>query len=136
MKVIKSFPNSNSFAVLRAQPKAMSTAEIRNSTANNAKLRYEGYKKLSEYMTGESALDKQFAIMEKRGMSLGLDATEQKRAANELSKWYEDMRATAFAEVQKKFGVKGSIEDFLRQEISDTSNRGKPIEYDRRRLPS
>ena len=48
MKVIKSFPSSNSFAVLRAQPKAMSTAEIRNNTANNAKLRYEGYKKLSE----------------------------------------------------------------------------------------
>lgn len=87
----------------------------------------KGYKKLSEYMTGESALDKQFAIMEKRGMSLGLDATEQKRAANELSKWYEDMRATAFAEVQKKYGVRGSIEDFLRQEISDTSNRGKAL---------
>ena len=87
----------------------------------------KGYKKLSEYMTGEMALDKQFAIMEKRGMSLGLDATEQKRAANELSKWYEDMRAAAFAEVQKKFGVKGSIEDFLRQEISDTSNKGKAL---------
>ena len=87
----------------------------------------KGYKKLSEYMTGESALDKQFAIMEKRGMSLGLDATEQKRAANELSKWYEDMRTAAFAEVQKKYGVKGSIEDFLRQEIADTSNRGKAL---------
>jgi len=87
----------------------------------------KGYKKLSEYMTGESALDKQFAIMEKRGMSLGLDATEQKRAANELSKWYEDMRAQAFAEVQKKFGVKGTIDDFLRQEIADTSNRGKAL---------
>lgn len=87
----------------------------------------KGYKKLSEYMTGESALDKQFAIMEKRGMSLGLDATEQKRAAKELSKWYEDMRAQAFAEVQKKFGVNGSIDDFLRQEINDTSNRGKAL---------
>ena len=87
----------------------------------------KGYKKLSEYMTGESALDKQFAIMENRGMSLGLDANEQKRAAKELSKWYEDMRAQAFAEVQKKFGVKGTIEDFLRQEITETGNRGKAL---------
>ena len=48
MKVIKSFPNSNSFAVLRALPKAVNTAEIKSKAVNNAKLRYEGYKKLSE----------------------------------------------------------------------------------------
>jgi len=48
MKVIKSFPNSNSFAFLRALPKAVNTAEIKSNAVNNAKLRYEGYKKLSE----------------------------------------------------------------------------------------
>ena len=47
-KVIKSFPNSNSFAFLRALPKAVNTAEIKSNAVNNAKLRYEGYKKLSE----------------------------------------------------------------------------------------
>ena len=46
MKVIKSFPNSNAF--LRALPKAVNTAEIKSNAVNNAKLRYEGYKKLSE----------------------------------------------------------------------------------------
>jgi hypothetical protein len=48
MKVIKSFPNFNSFAFLRALPKAVNTAEIKSNAVNNAKLRYEGYKKLSE----------------------------------------------------------------------------------------
>ena len=47
MKVIKSFPNKN-FAVLRAQLKVMSTIELNPMIAINAKLRYEGYKKLSE----------------------------------------------------------------------------------------
>ena len=48
MKVIKSFRNFNDFAFLRALPKAVNTAEIKSNAVNNAKLRYEGYKKLSE----------------------------------------------------------------------------------------
>ena len=41
MKVIKSFPNFNSFAFLRALPKAVNTAEIKSNAVNNAKPRYE-----------------------------------------------------------------------------------------------
>ena len=41
MKVIKSFPNSNGFAFLRALPKAVNSAEIKSNAVNNAKLRYE-----------------------------------------------------------------------------------------------
>ena len=51
MKDIKSFPNFNGFAFLRALPKAVNTAEIKSNAVNNAKLRYEGYKKLSEMYT-------------------------------------------------------------------------------------
>ena len=48
MKVIKSFRNFNGFAFLRALPKAANTAELKFNAVSNAKLRYEGYKKLSE----------------------------------------------------------------------------------------
>ncbi len=48
MKVTKSFLSSNGFAFLRALPKAVNNAEIKINAVNNAKLRYEGYKKLSE----------------------------------------------------------------------------------------
>ncbi|MBQ9638440.1 MAG: hypothetical protein IJV22_02660 [Bacteroidales bacterium] len=48
MKDIRSFRNFNGFAFLQALPKAVSTAEIKLNAVNNAKLRYEGYKKLSE----------------------------------------------------------------------------------------
>ena len=86
----------------------------------------KGYKNLTKYLSDGDALEKQFSIMQNRGESLGLDPSEQKRAAKDLSKWYEDARAMAF-EQAKKYGASGTIEDFLRQEISDASTKGKAL---------
>lgn len=86
----------------------------------------KGYDDLRKYMSDQGALDKQFEIMEKRGLSMGISPEEQRRAANDLSKWYEDTLAKAFSEA-KKHGATGSMASFMSQQISDKTNKGKTL---------
>lgn len=72
----------------------------------------KGYESLLKYMSSSAALQKEGSIMQGRGVALGIDPSEQKRAATDLSGWLEDLKKTVFAEAQKK-GAKGDILDFL-----------------------
>ena len=86
----------------------------------------KGYDDLIKFMSSSKALEQEGDIMLTRGLSLGIDAAEQKRAAADLSKWYEDAIKDAFIQAQKH-GARGSLEEFLSQEIKDTSDRGKAL---------
>ena len=72
----------------------------------------KGYESLLKFMSASSALQKEGSIMQGRGVALGIDPAEQKRAATDLSGWFEDLKKTVFAEAQKK-GAKGDVLDFL-----------------------
>lgn len=86
----------------------------------------KGYDDLLKYMDSKQALLKTIEKMNARGLALGIDTEEQKRAATDLSAWFKDARDKVFAEA-KKYGATGTIETFLRQEIKDTSDRGKAL---------
>lgn len=87
----------------------------------------KGYDDLRKYITSSDALFEESNIMEARGLSLGIDTKQQQRAAEDLSKWYEDAINEAF-EKAKAHGASGrSVEEFLRQQIPDTSNKGKAL---------
>jgi hypothetical protein len=86
----------------------------------------KGYDSLNKYMTSSGALARQFDIMQSRGLSIGIDPAEQKRAAGELSAWYEDAINEAFEEA-KKHGASGSITAFMSKQIEDNTNRGKML---------
>ena len=77
----------------------------------------KGYESLLKYMSSSAALQKEGSIMQGRGVALGIDPSEQKRAATDLSGWLEDLKKTVFAEAQKK-GAKGNILDFLGLKIN------------------
>ena len=77
----------------------------------------KGYDSLLKYMSSSAALQKEGSIMQGRGVALGIDPSEQKRAATDLSGWLEDLKKTVFAEAQKK-GAKGDILDFLGLKIN------------------
>lgn len=72
----------------------------------------KGYESLLKFMSSSAALQKEGSIMQGRGIALGIDPSEQKRAATDLSGWLEDLKKTVFAEAQKK-GAKGDVLDFL-----------------------
>ena len=72
----------------------------------------KGYESLLKFMSSSAALQKEGSIMQGRGVALGIDPSEQKRAATDLSGWLEDLKKTVFAEAQKK-GAKGDVLDFL-----------------------
>ena len=85
----------------------------------------KGYDDLSKYMARAGALEKESGIMLGRGMSLGMSADEQRRAATDLSKWYEDMIATVSSRLKSK-GVRGtSVTELLG---IDTSRRSKDVQ--------
>jgi len=86
----------------------------------------KGYDDLNKYLSKSSALDQQFKIMKERGLSLGINVSDQKMAAEELSLWYQKTIDDAF-EKAKKHGATGTVESFLGQQITDTSNRGKAL---------
>lgn len=87
----------------------------------------KGYDDLNKHMSANEALFKEGGIMAARGLSLGINPKEQARAANDLSKWYSDAIDKAFAEA-KKHGARGnSVQEFLSQQIKDTSNKGKAL---------
>lgn len=77
----------------------------------------KGYESLLKYMSSSAALQKEGSIMQGRGVALGIDPSEQKRAATDLSGWLEDLKKTVFAEAQKK-GAKGDILNFLGLKIN------------------
>ena len=77
----------------------------------------KGYESLLKYMSSSAALQKEGSLMQGRGVALGIDPSEQKRAATDLSGWLEDLKKTVFAEAQKK-GAKGDILDFLGLKIN------------------
>lgn len=87
----------------------------------------KGYDDLSKYMAKAGALGKESEIMLTRGLSLGIDASEQKRAAEDLSKWYEDTYNAAFDDLKKNKGVTGTLQDFLSRQITGNTNRDKML---------
>lgn len=86
----------------------------------------KGYEDLQKYMGQAGALGEESKIMKSRGLSLGLSETEQKRAAEELSQWYQDAIDEAFSQAQR-YGAAGTVEDFLAQQISGSTNRAKAL---------
>lgn len=87
----------------------------------------KGYEDLSKYMSKSGALGKEADIMLSRGLSLGIDAAEQKKAAEDLSQWYQDTIDSTFDYLQKEKGVTGSVEDFLSRQITGKTNRDKML---------
>lgn len=87
----------------------------------------KGYEDLSKYMSKAGALGKESDVMLTRGLSLGIDASEQKRAAEELSEWYKDMINQVFGKLQREKGVSGSLQDFLSRQITGNANRDKML---------
>ena len=86
----------------------------------------KGYDDLNKYMSSSNAIAEQMDIMKERGLSLGLNESDQKMAANELSQWYSDMIDQAF-EQAKQHGATGTVQEFLSQQITDTTNKGKAL---------
>lgn len=86
----------------------------------------KGYDEFKKYLDGEAALEKEAGIMAKRGLALGIDTSEQRKAARDLSRWYADAMNKAFDKAKKK-GAKGTIDDFLAQEIKGTSDQSKTL---------
>lgn len=86
----------------------------------------KGYDDLSKYVSKQRALEKEASIMQSRGLALGIDVSQQKRAAEGLSKWYEDAINDVFDKA-KAHGATGTVESFLSQVINDTTNRGKAL---------
>lgn len=73
----------------------------------------KGYDDLRKYMGSEGALGKEAEIMLGRGLGLGLDAQQQKKAAENLSEWYQEMIDKTMAEMRKR-GARGTtVTDLL-----------------------
>lgn len=73
----------------------------------------KGYDDLRKYMGSEGALGKEAEIMLGRGLGLGLDAQQQKKAAENLSEWYQEMIDKTMAEMKKR-GARGTtVTDLL-----------------------
>ncbi len=87
----------------------------------------KGYEDLSKFMTKGTALSKESETMLTRGLSIGLSAEEQRRAAEDLSKWYEDTLNSTFDYLKKNKGVTGSIQEFLSRQITGSSNQDKML---------
>lgn len=86
----------------------------------------KGYDDLNRYMNKAGALGRESDIMLSRGLSLGISASDQKRAAEELSGWYTDMMNEAFKKAQKH-GASGNLTTFLSQQITGSSNKAKAL---------
>lgn len=86
----------------------------------------KGYDDLNKYMNKEAAISKQAENMLTRGLSLGIDASQQKRAAEELSAWYSSAIQEAFEKAQK-YGAGKDRDAFLARQIIGTSNKDKAL---------
>lgn len=88
----------------------------------------KGYEDLNKYLTSSAALGKESEIMLGRGQSLGLDAQEQMRAAEDLSGWYADMIEKVKKRMQQR-GAKGAtVTDLLGLKISDSNKQMKDLQ--------
>lgn len=87
----------------------------------------KGYDDFRKAFSKSMALGKESEIMLTRGLALGLGADEQKRAAEDLSKWYEDTINSTFDYLKSKKGVTGSLQEFLSKEITGKTNRDKML---------
>ena len=87
----------------------------------------KGYEDLNKYMDSGAALHRESGIMRSRGLSLGISEEDQRRAAKDLAGWYKSEMERIYADIQKKYGLSETLEQFLSQEIKDTSNRGKAL---------
>ena len=86
----------------------------------------KGYEDLRKYLGSTGALEEEAALMFGRGSSLGLGGEEQRRAATDLSKWYEEMINEAF-KAAKRHGASGTIESFMSQQITGDSDKAKAL---------
>lgn len=86
----------------------------------------KGYDSLSKYMAKAGALTQEASTMLTRGLSMGIDPAQQKRAAEDLSKWYEDAMAEVFKQAQKK-GAGNDMTAFLSKQITGNSNKAKAL---------
>ena len=86
----------------------------------------KGYDDLNKYLSSNDALGRVADKMAARGLALGIDEAQQKKAAKELSEWYGEAMEEAF-QAAKKYGASGSIREFLSMPIKDKSNRSKAL---------
>ena len=85
----------------------------------------KGYDDLKKYVSSSSALAEEAGIMLGRGTSLGLSASDQQRAAENLSDWYDEMIKVTSERLRGK-GVSGvTVTDLLG---IDTTKRNKDIQ--------
>lgn len=85
----------------------------------------KGYDDLRKYIGDSGALDKELDIMVGRGKSLGIDPEQQKKAAENLLSWYDDMIELVSKKLRDK-GVSGlSTADLLG---FDTSKKSKAVQ--------
>lgn len=85
----------------------------------------KGYDDLSKYISSTAALEEEAGVMLGRGTALGLSAADQKRAAENLSKWYEDMIKATSDRLRGKGLVGATVTDLLG---IDTTKRSKDIQ--------
>ena len=86
----------------------------------------KGYDSLQKYMSKDAALSQTAQTMLTRGLAMGLSEDEQKRAAEDMSKWYSDAIDEAFKQAQTH-GAKGSVSDFLSQQIAGSDAQSKAL---------
>lgn len=86
----------------------------------------KGYDDFNKYISKSDSLAEQAKIMQKRGLSLGIDPAEQAKAAESLSEWYDAAMKKAFEQAQE-YGATGSIDSFLSQQIKETDKNGKAL---------
>lgn len=87
----------------------------------------KGYEDLSKYMSKAGALGKESDVMLTRGLSLGINAAEQQRAAEGLSQWYKDTIKQVFEKLKKEKSVTGTLQEFLSMQITGSTNRDKML---------
>lgn len=87
----------------------------------------KGYDDLNKYVSSNDALADISKKMEARGLALNISVDEQKSAAEGISEWYEKQMEDAFAAAKKHGAVGKNYMEFLRQTISDTTNKGKAL---------
>lgn len=87
----------------------------------------KGYEDLQKYMSSSAAAEKEAKIMLNRGLSMGIDPAEQRRAAEDLSKWYKDTMDSSFEYLKKEKGVTGTLQEFLSRQITGKTNRDKML---------
>lgn len=86
----------------------------------------KGYDDLRNYMSKTGAMDREAETMLTRGLSLGVSAADQKRAAEDLSSWYDDAIRDAFKKAQR-YGAGSDLTAFLSREITGSGNKEKAL---------